>query len=87
MKFPYSTALVGQVVAEAEVIDVLEDAPEKIWAHTADTAGIDKTFFDFYYAGRDIAVAYALSTVRRYQKAKTLADYMVKAAPQSYVYI
>lgn len=83
----YSTAPVGQVVAEAEVVDVLEDSPEKIWARTADDAGIDKAFFDFYYAGRDIAVAYALGTVRRYKKAKSLADYGVKTAPQSYVYI
>lgn len=29
LKFPYSTASVGRVVAEAEVVDVLEDTPEK----------------------------------------------------------
>lgn len=83
----YSTAPVCRVVAEAEVIDVLQDTPEKIWACTADDAGIDKAFFDFYYAGRDSAVAYALGAVRRYKKPKQLADYGVKAAPQSYVYI
>lgn len=83
----YSTAPVGRVVAEAEVIDVLEDTPERIWACTADDAGIDKAFFDLYYAGRDSAVAYALGTVRRYKKPRQLADYGVKAAPQSYVYI
>jgi len=83
----YSTAPIGRVVAEAEVIDVLVDTPERIWACTADEAGIDKAFFDRYYAGRDSAVAYALGTVRRYKKPKLLADYGVKAAPQSYVYI
>lgn len=83
----YSTAPVGQVVAEAEVIGILEDTPERIWECTADDAGIDKTFFDFYYAGRDTAVAYALGAVKRYKRAKSLADYGVKAAPQSYVYI
>lgn len=83
----YSTAPIGQVVAEAEVVDVLVDTPERIWAYTADDAGIDKAFFDLYYAGRDSAVAYALGSVRRYKRPKQLADYGVKAAPQSYVYI
>lgn len=83
----YSTAPVGKVVAEAEVIDVLEDTPERIWAYTAGDAGIDKAFFDLYYAGRDSAVAYALGAVRRYKKPRRLSDYGVKAAPQSYVYI
>lgn len=83
----YCTAPIRRVVAEAEVVDVLVDTPERIWACTADDAGIDKAFFDLYYAGRDSAVAYALGSVRRYKKPRRLADYGVKVAPQSYVYI
>ncbi len=83
----YSTAPIGRVVAEAEVVDILVDTPERIWACTADDAGIDKAYFDLYYAGRDSAVAYALGSIRRYKKPRRLTDYGVKTAPQSYVYI
>lgn len=83
----YSTAPVGKIVAEAQVIGILEDSPEGIWESTSVNAGIDKAFFDQYYAGRPIAVAYALGTITRYRKPRALSDYGVKAAPQSYIYI
>lgn len=83
----YSTAPVGKVVAEAQIIGILEDTPEGIWESTYDRAGIDKAFFDKYYAGRSMAVAYALGAIRKYKKPRSLSDYGVKTAPQSYVYI
>lgn len=83
----YSTAPVGKVVAEVQVVGVLVDTPEGIWETTADDAGIDKAFFDEYYAGRASAVAYALGTIECYKKPKKLSDYGVKMAPQSYIYI
>lgn len=83
----YCTAPVGKVVAEAQVLGILEDTPEEIWESTADDAGIDKSFFDRYYAGRTDAVAYALGKVKQYRKPRDLSYYGVRAAPQSYVYL
>lgn len=83
----YSTAPVGKVVAEAQVLGILEDTPEEIWDSTAEEAGIDKAFFDKYYAGRACAVAYALGKIMRYRQPRCLSDYGIKSAPQSYIYI
>lgn len=56
----YSTSPVMKVMGEAEIEDILVDTPEIIWERTKEKAGIDKRFFDRYYAGRNQAVAYKL---------------------------
>lgn len=83
----YSTAPVMKIVAEVEVKGIIEDTPQAVWKRTADAAGIDKSFFDRYYSGRDTAVAYVLGCVTQFDSPRNLTDYGVKAAPQSYVYI
>lgn len=83
----YETAPVRLVIAEVEVIRVVIGTPSLVWEQTKDSAGIDKKFFDLYYRGRNTAVAYALGRVTRYDPPRTLADYGILTAPQSYVYI
>lgn len=83
----YSTAPVMQVVAEVEVTDIIEGPLSVVWNRTAATAGIDKTFFDRYYSGRNTAVAYALGKVNRYRVPRLLSDFGMRAAPQSYAYV
>lgn len=83
----YSTNPVMQVVGEAEVEDVLIDAPEKLWKKTEKKSGIDKTFFDQYYVDREQAVAYKLKNVKKYENPKKLEDYGISNAPQSFRYI
>lgn len=83
----YSTSPIMRVIAEVEVKGIIEDTPQVVWGKTKSAAGIDKTFFDAYYNGRDVAVAYILGKVRKFAKPKSLSDYGVKAAPQSYIYI
>lgn len=83
----YSTSPIMRVVAEVEVKGIIEDTPQVVWSKTQSAAGIDKIFFDRYYNGRDVAVAYVLGKVRKFTAPKTLSDYGVKAAPQSYVYV
>lgn len=56
----YSTSPVMKVMGEAEIEDILVDTLEIIWERTKEKAGIDKRFFDRYYAGRNQAVAYKL---------------------------
>ena len=83
----YSTSPVMRIVAEAEVTDIIQDTPQEIWKETQYAAGIDKTFFDEYYSGRETAVAYVLGKVKKYDSPKCLSDYGLKTAPQSYVYV
>lgn len=83
----YETTPIKRVVAEAEIIDVLELSPEELWAQTKRESGISKEFFDKYFKGRNVAYAYRLGEIKVYNEPKTLLEYGIKAAPQSFVYI
>ena len=83
----YETTPIKRVVAEAEIIDVLELSPEELWAQTKRESGISKEFFDKYFNGRNVAYAYRLGEIKVYNEPKTLLEYGIKAAPQSFVYI
>lgn len=83
----YATFPLKSVVGEAEIEEILQDTPSKIWKVTRDKAGITKKFYDSYYKGKRIAVAYKLKNVKAYTTPKTLLDLGVGTVPQSYVYI
>ncbi len=83
----YETTPVKKIVAEAEIIEVLMLPPEELWNQTQDESGINREFFDEYFKDRGIAYAYKLGKIKVYDKPKTLMDYGIKAAPQSFVYI
>lgn len=83
----YSTAPVMQVVGEVDVLDIYEEEPETLWNITAKHSGITKDFFDEYYKGKEKAVAFKLGKVKKYKKPYTLADFGLKFAPQSFVYL
>lgn len=83
----YCTAPVKQVVAEADIDIILEDTPEKIWLKTEKKSGISAEYFFKYYEGKAKAIAYKLTNLNIFDEPKTLADYGVTAAPQSFVYV
>lgn len=83
----YATAPIMQVVGEADIREVLVDDPEEIWNRTNEFSGITKDFFDTYYKGRNKAVAYKVENVEKYIQPKTLEDFGVSYAPQSFVYL
>ncbi len=83
----YETTPIKRVVAEAEIIDVLELPPEELWELTKHESGINKKFFDKYFKDREIAYAYKLGEIKVYDEPKLLMDYGIKAAPQSFVYL
>lgn len=83
----YETSPIKRVIAEAEILEVLMMSPEKMWIQTQDASGINKQFFDKYFAGRKIAYAYKLGKIKVYPHPKSLSDYGIKVAPQSFVYV
>jgi len=83
----YETTPIKRIVAEAEIVDVLELPPEELWEQTKSEAGISKAFFDRYFSNRTVAFAYKLGEIKVYDTPKTLMDYGIKAAPQSFVYV
>lgn len=83
----YSSSPVCAVVGEAEVAELLSDAPINIWNATKNQSGIDAKFFFDYFNGKSVAYAYKLKNVKKYTKQKKLGVFGVKYAPQSFVYI
>lgn len=83
----YATYPVCKVVGEVKVLDVIVDEPENIWKLTNMWAGISHDFFKKYYSKASKAVAYKLGQVTAYSSPRTLADFGVKYAPQSFVYL
>ncbi len=83
----YETTPIKRVVAEVEIVDVLEMTPEELWQLTKSESGIDKVFFDAYFKNKQIAYAYKLGAVKVFDEPRLLVDYGIKNAPQSFVYI
>ncbi|MDN5357137.1 MAG: hypothetical protein PWR17_306 [Candidatus Methanomethylophilaceae archaeon] len=83
----YSTSPVMKVVASASVKSVLDDSPEALWAATHEWAGIDKEFFDRYYGDSNRAIAYELGKITIFEEPRSLEDYGILHAPQSFAYI
>ena len=83
----YSTAPEMKVVAMVEVLGVVKDSPKKLWEKTRSHAGISRPKFMDYYANKSVAYAYQLGKLQKFETPKTLAEYGITAAPQSFVYI
>ena len=83
----YETTPIKRIVAEAEIVKVLMCSPEELWQQTRFASGISKEYFDRYFEGRKVAYAYKLGKIKVYKTPKSLSDFGVKSAPQSFVYI
>lgn len=83
----YETTPIKKVVAEAEIVEVLMMKPEELWDETKEQSGITKSFFDTYFENRDVAYAYRLGKVKVYEEPKTLEEFGLRCAPQSFVYV
>lgn len=83
----YATTPVKGIVGEAEVIDKLEENPERLWDLTSSTAGIDKDFFYKYFSGSIKAGAYKLGGVKKYKNKILLNSIGIDYAIQSFKYI
>jgi predicted transcriptional regulator len=83
----YSTYPEMKVVCEVKIDGILEETPAALWEQTHEYGGVEKAFFDAYFAGREKAYAYVLGEVKAFAEPRTLKDYDLKFAPQSFVYI
>ncbi|MBQ9277518.1 MAG: ASCH domain-containing protein [Lachnospiraceae bacterium] len=83
----YSTAPEKKVVGEAEIEEIIEDEKMKVWNITKNYSGISYDFYEEYYKEKKYAYAYRLKNIIEYEEAKSLSDYGVDYAPQSYRYL
>ena len=84
----YSTLPVGQIVGEFDIEEILRDEPVALWEITQDEAGIDATFFDEYFSGKEYACALRIGSTRLYDSPIDPKDEDENfVAPQSFHYI
>ena len=83
----YCTYPTKKVVAEVQIKNIIQDTPEKLWVKTQYSSGVSKEFYDKYFEGRDIAYAYELGKILKYNKPRELSYYGINYAPQSYIYV
>ena len=83
----YSTMPVGRIIGEFYIKQIHQDSPESIWRKTKRYSGVDESFFNKYYDGRDLAFAIEVDSLVLYEKdidpKEKIANF---TAPQSFMY-
>lgn len=60
---------------------------EKLWKATAVASGIRKVYFNEYFKHKEVAYAFVIKAVKKYENPKCLSDYGLFTAPQSWIYL
>lgn len=87
----YASSPVMAIVGAVEVIDVVQKAPGQLWRLVKTKAGVQRTFYDEYYEGRDTAFGIFLGRTRLFEQAVSLSvlrsAWPQFAPPQNYRYL
>ena len=83
----YSAAPEQAVIGEIEVIKTLKMKPTPLWNSTKANAGISRSKYRKYFSGCTTAYAFVIGSFEKYPTSKSLADYNIQSAPQSFVYL
>lgn len=83
----YATKPMMKAVAEVEILGVIATSPKELWNQIKSQSGITKSFFDEYFKDKQVAYAYKLGEVNVYEKPKSLLDFGLRMAPQSFAYV
>jgi predicted transcriptional regulator len=83
----YSTYPTMKIVAKVEVLGVLFAAPSTLWENTKFAAGISRRKFREYFKGCKTAYAYKLGNLHIFDHPRSLQEFDIPVAPQSFVYI
>lgn len=83
----YASAPIKRVVGEFEIEDILSDDVDKIWERTKKLSGITKAFYASYFHHKAKANAIQIGRVVKYDRPKSLSDFDIQHAPQSFRYV
>lgn len=84
----YATRPVGLIVGEFDVAEILRMPPTNLWNATHEHGGVEKAFFDEYFAGRAVGFAMRVGVTRLFDppiEPETLIPSFTP--PQSYMYV
>ena len=84
----YASSPIQKVVGEFRLAEVLSMRPTALWSATSSGAGIGRSYFNRYFAGRKEGHALRVAEPRRYAKPRDLTrDYGIGRPPQSFCYL
>lgn len=83
----YASAPIKRVVGEFEIDDILSDDVNTLWERTKKHSGITKAFYNSYFQKKKTANAILIGHLIKYEVTKSLSDYNIHQAPQSFCYV
>lgn len=83
----YSSDPEQRVVGEFEVLEIVRMKPSPLWETTKKAAGITRAKFREYFHGCETACAFKIGNTVLYETPKTLMDFGINSAPQSFCYL
>lgn len=83
----YVTGPVSRVVAEFDVLSILDEPLSRLWEKTAPHAGIDRNSFFDYFAGLSKGYAIKIGEVRKYNVPFCPIKELGLRPPQSFAYL
>lgn len=83
----YETSPKKRIVGMADVVEVLQNSPDIIWETTNLKGGISKKDYASYFSSKDLAFAFVLTNIRKFQKEIELSMLGISYVPQSFVYL
>jgi predicted transcriptional regulator len=84
----YVTQPVGKIIGEFDIAQIITAHPSGLWERTREFAGINREFFDAYFAGREDGYAIEVAAVRKFDQPiepRTVIENFTP--PQSYMYV
>ncbi len=84
----YASRPTQRVIGEFSIAAVHSLPPEELWRRTHKHAGIDHSYFEAYFSGRDVGHALEVGSRTRYEEPLELeAAYGINRPPQSFCYL
>ena len=83
----YSSDPEQRVVGEFEVLETITMKLSPLCETTKKEAGITREKFHEYFQGCDVAYAFKIGKTILYETPKTLKEYGISSAPQSFYYL
>jgi len=83
----YASTPVQRIIGEFTIDAIISGTLPAVWEIAQNEAGISRDYFFSYFADKTKAHAIKIGKTRKFKRPRTLAQYDIKNAPQSFVYV
>jgi predicted transcriptional regulator len=84
----YASSPIQRVIGEFQIGEILSLRKRRLWEETEKGSGIEKSYFDKYFSGKESGFAIQIRSPRRYNEPKRLNEFIGHdRPPQSFRYL